>query len=689
MWRGLASWLLLACLAAAGAYAQPTVTLEGPHYAIEVDAVHGRILRLADRAGVCALTVPADVAENFRLLLEIGGGKRVLLTGAQQPLSGVSRVGDTLELAWDGPLSDGEGNRYDIAVRLTAAADGEAVVFDCGVENRSAATVVEVWYPLLGGLGDLATPEQRSQTALYPPPAQKTLALPFGEYAMGYPAQLNVGFMDLDNAAANRGLYMGLHDKVARFKRFQFTELGKGNETSIAACVVHYPFVKTGETFHGSPMVFRFHDGDWRAGARFYRDWFVETFGLMTPSRDWIRRESFFQMIMMMLPEGNINYTFDQVPRLARDGLKYGVRSLQLAGWQRGGHDNGYPYYEPDPRLGTWDDVARAIRKCHDMGVKVYFFANFQPVMMDIAWYREELEDYVTRNAYGAPSWIAGWGMGTLASRMGDTVPLMAFADVSFPGMSDALTGYFRQLAEAGADGLHIDKMFPSPLDFNPRLNMKPDTSPWEGAVQLMARIDRECRAVNEDFRMSFECNWDRALEFGCATWWAGNMSTAKMVFPEVAETVGHYMPYDFLGLNRAVRLGYAIMIAPYKFNRSMDFAPWRRMARYIREVKRIRDDAADIVYLGEALPPQQALFQKESLPGGVQFTAWRSLKDGRRGCIFTNDTMSPVDLRMLGFDGKTAGPIELHVPFERKVATVFPAEVQIPAEGLAFVVEK
>ena len=289
-----------------------------------------------------------------------------------------------------------------------------------------------------------------------------------------------MGFMDLNNPVANRGLYMGLHDQVARFKRFHFLELGKADRATVAACVVHYPFTKTGETFEGAPVVFHVHDGNWQAGGALYRKWFSETFGLMTPKDDWVRRESFFQMIMMMLPEGNINYTFKDVPQLARDGLKYGVRSLQLAGWQRGGHDNGYPYYEPDPRLGTWDDVADAIRKCHAMGVKVYFFANFQPAMMDMAWYRDELKDYVSLNAYGAPAWVAGWGMGTLASRMADTVPLMAFADLTFPGMSDAIAGYFRKLAESGADGLHIDKMFPQPIDYNPRLTLKPDVSPWK-----------------------------------------------------------------------------------------------------------------------------------------------------------------------------------------------------------------
>lgn len=681
-------WRLLAGLIGIGAYASSTILLDGPTYTVEFDAAHGCVVRYADRAGTLDLSTPLELAENFRLIVEDADGKRTMISGAAQALSRSVRSGNVLDLDWDEPLADVQGAQHDIAVHVTVTSDENAVTFDCAVENRSAVTVVEAWHAMLGGLEDFATPEQRPQTVLYPLPGRKTLEIPFSEYAMAYPSQLNMGFMDLNNAASGRGIYMGLHDKVARFKRFQFFETKKGNDATVTACVVHYPFIKTGETFQASPVVYRLHPGDWRAGARFYREWFINTFGLMDPSRDWIRRESFFQMIMMMLPEGNINYTFKQVPRLAKDGLKYGVRSLQLAGWQRGGHDNGYPYYEPDPRLGTWDDVADAIRECHHMGVKVYFFVNFQPVMLDLAWCREELKDYVTLNPFGETSWIAGWGMGTLASRMGDTVPLMAFTNVAFPRMSDILTGYFLQLVQAGADGLHVDKMFPGTLDYNPRLDLKPDTAPWEGAVRLMDRITRECGALNADFRMSFECNWDRILPFSNATWWAGNMTTAKIVFPEIVETVGHYMPYDFLGINRAVRLGYAVMVAPFNFNRSMDVKPWRSMARYIREVKRIRDGLTDIVYVGEPLPQECVRFADKTLTGGAQYAVWGSLKDGRRACIFTNDTRKPVDVAILGFEGNTDGPVEISIPFEKSVQTVFPVSVQIPAEGIVFVAE-
>ena len=199
-----------------------------------------------------------------------------------------------------------------------------------------------------------------------------------------------MGFLDIENPSIKRSLYLGTHDPIARMKIFHFQETGPPEGRDVVFHLVHFPFVPSGGTFESGPLVIRFHSGDWiEAGKTIYRPWFEKTLGLMTPERDWIRRQSFFQMIMVMLPEGNVNYRFREIPQLARDGLKYGLTSLQIAGWQRGGHDNGYPYYEPDPRLGTWDDLKEAVGQCRAMGVRVYFFANIHVDNLDTEWYQQ------------------------------------------------------------------------------------------------------------------------------------------------------------------------------------------------------------------------------------------------------------------------------------------------------------
>jgi hypothetical protein len=383
-----------------------------------------------------------------------------------------------------------------------------------------------------------------------------------------------------------------------------------------------------------------------------------------------------------------VNYRFDEIPQLARDGLKYGVTSLQIAGWQRGGHDNGYPYYEPDPRLGDWESLERAIAECHKMGVNVYFFANITVVNLDTEWYKTELKDCGWESANGADYWVAGWGMGTLASRMGHTRPLMGFYDTSFAAMHDGHLKYFKKLAEIGADGLHLDKTFPGSMNFNPRASMPPDTTLNEGAVRLARDIHEQCQAIHPGFCISFECNLDRFLSFGAATWWAGNMTTAKEVFPELVETIGLYQPYDYFTLNEAVRNGHVVMISPHHFNRSMACPTWRGLSGYIAEVKKVRDELADIVFYGERIPADQGMLLEKPLPSGVAAQNYKSIPAAKRGCIMTNSGSQPADVYLREFAGDAGKTCKVYVPGRIPQVMALPTAITIAPERLAMIAQ-
>ncbi len=679
----------LAVAAAPAAPGTDVLVLENAACRLEVEKAHGRLLRLLDKAGGIDLKSPADLAENFRLIVPLPDDPRNFVHGKDQSLSRTETAENTLVLHWDGPMKDAHGNAHTLAATMRIEFDGPAVVFRFSVVNGTGHTVREVWYPAIGGLLGFGPSDSGAGATLNPPPHNaRRFARPFGEYLVGYPTQ-NMAFVEVDHPTLRRGMYLGAHETLARFKAFHFRELTQGDRANVVAGLIHYPYTPAGGTFEGSPLVVQFHDGDWIAGGReIYRPWFIRQFGLMTPENDWIRRHGFYQMIMIMLPEGNVNYTCREIPQIARDGLKYGLTSLQIAGWQFGGHDNGYPYYEPDPRLGTWDDLRDAIRQCHEMGVKIYFFANIHVNNMDTEWYKTELKDYNYESLSGHVCWIGGWGMGTLGSRMGLTTPLMAFADPSFPGMADGHMKYFRKLAEIGADGVHIDKSFPQPINFNPRVVLSPDQAPWEGTVRFVDRMSRECRAIHPDFRLSFETNYDRMLAYGASTWWAGNMSIARKVFPELVETVGLYQPYDYIGVNDAVRNGWAVMVAPFHFNRSMDCEPWRGLAGYIRDVKKVRDALSDYVFTGEMLDADEAAFESRDRPAGVEHAAYRHRRTGRRACILTNRAATPASVTFAGFGQDRNGRVRVFRPAQEPESLDLPAPITVDPERIVFVVE-
>jgi hypothetical protein len=656
---------------------------------LEADRTSGVILRIHDTASGVTLAVAPGLAENFRLTLQKPDRTTVTVLGKDQVLSQSRVDGGTMVLDWNGPLKDTAGATHNIPVRMTIAATAGGLTFRLHVSNQSQVKVQEAWYPLLGGLSGFASAGGKTDATLWIPtstPTERPVVPTSGSATFGYPGQMNMSFACVQSKSAGKTLYFAAQDSVARYKTFRFIETGIPGATDMAACIQHTPILPAGQEFDGSLVVLRFVEGDWVAASRIYREWFGTTFGIVQPADDWIRRQSFFLMTMFMLPEGTINYTFKDIPKWARAAKAHGLNAVQISGWQRGGHDNGYPYYEPDPRLGTWKELEEGIRACHKMGLKVYFFANYQPMMVESDWYKNELSKYREMKADGGYTWMAGWGMGTLWARAGHP-KLMTWANLAFPQFRKIIVDYFVKLASIGADGVHVDKMFPTAIDYNPDSPMSPDTATWEGAIELTQEIMRKCRKANPDWCMSFECNWDRMLQFGGATWWVGNQLITRKVFPENTETLGLYQAYDYLGVNNLVRDGHAIMVAPLNFSRGLEWPPFSDLADYIKEVKRIRDALQDTVFFGESLAHSPVSFPGGP-PDGVAYNVFRNRTNGRRVCILTNSRMEERKLSFPAFAGVPGGKARIHIPNRRARAVTLPAELTIPAERIVFVEE-
>ena len=67
---------------------------------------------------------------------------------------------------------------------------------------------------------------------------------------------------------------------------------------------------------------------------------------------------------------------FRDLAKIGEECARHGVKAIQLVGWNDGGQDQGNPSHNPDPRLGTFDELKEAIRQIQALGVKVVLFAN-------------------------------------------------------------------------------------------------------------------------------------------------------------------------------------------------------------------------------------------------------------------------------------------------------------------------
>ena len=358
----------------------------------------GAVAGLYDKAGKLELIAEPRLAESWRLSLPVPRAglanlQSNYILSDQQTAPRVRRVSDDeVEICWPGPLRSSQGS-WDVSVTAVIRLAGPQVSSRLIVENRSGLTLAEAW---VGGLGGVSGVGNRTDTDTLSPGYQEGYGgslfkeFPTGlgmgtgrefrypEWCNDYPG-MSMSWLSMWNKRLGRGLYYALNDEVARIALLhaemhpglahlrpggnwptdrELRELGE--PAGLVLHWVHFPYLPSGKTFHSGPVVVQAHEGDWHAAAKIYRQWFAGRFPLRPNTENWLRREQVVQYVMFMLAEGDVLHTFKDIPALAPEAAKFGVRTLMLSGWWTGGHDNGFPDYSPDPRVGTWDEMRPA-----------------------------------------------------------------------------------------------------------------------------------------------------------------------------------------------------------------------------------------------------------------------------------------------------------------------------------------
>lgn len=707
------------------------LTIENRFYVIETDET-GKILQIVDKVKNYRLISDNRLSENFRILLPLPDYECNYIYGVNQKFPVIRKSKNSILFHWSSPLTNEKGN-FDIDFSLNISLNGSQIVFSCACDNKTEFQVAEVWFGFIGGMDGIGDKQEtKKETEILVPtgnlPWTKEIFKDFGntrgqtlgcfspEHTFSYPGFLCMPWISLFNRKINRSIYFAALEEMPRVKIIRLSlEPGSGetrpygnwprpDEVGNLPCGiimnwVSVPYIKKDERFVSPEIVLEIHDGLWQKSGKIYRKWFDKHFKVIKPGSSWMRRETAFYHQMFMLPEDNINYTFKDIPMLAEICAKYEVRHFMIAGWQIGGHDRGYPYYEPDPRLGTYDDLEKGIRECHKLNIKVSFFVNCQPVDMTTELYRKKLHRYVILDPHGVPYFICNyWGMGTLSARtrfMTGT-PFVEM-NPAHPEVRKILIDYFKKLVEIGADGLHIDKFFNTPMDFNPLLYWTtPDRAHHEGILKFIEELFAVCRSINPNFCISYEGAWDRLMSYSEVSWWGTEPDAMKAVFPNRVLTNGVEQPYDFNKVNNAVLGGCHILIGPANYNRSLDYLPMRRLMEYIREINKIRKELFDIVSMGRIIDSSEGLFSSGiahvsgsfSKKQGCRWNLFESVKTRKKAIILANFLPESVKAEDVHF-GHRSGNCRIYKAFKEKQDARFPVDVTVEGERIVIIVEK
>jgi len=692
----------------------PPLRLENAHLLVEVNPTNGAITRICDKPRGLELLAEPRLADNFRFTLPLRrdhawqSTEANYVLGREQRLTAYRLADGQLTLEWGAPLRSVLGKRYPVSATMTLALVEAELRFTFKIRNRSRLEIGEVFYPILGGLLGLGdTPEARRATELLlPEPTALRTERIFQSFAnmswlgifgpeqfYSYPDKLAMPWLVLTQPALRRGVYLGAHDPVARYKVIHLEmspgvapARGDGNwprpeelagaPAGVKACFVHLPYQPAGRDFEAAPVVLRFHEGDWRDAARRYGAWLAEQQDLTLPRGDWLYREAAAQQCDAV--------PFRDLPRWAKAAADAGVRALVLSRWSTAGQGSAVPRFEPDPRLGTRAEFADALRQCHALGVKVAVVMNLPPVSDLTEEFRRELHAWTCRDRWGIAYTALGWHEGSPLTGnfgAGERRPRL---NPAHPGLRRALVHQIRELASVGVDGVQLQEFFGTPLDFNPGLGRTPDRASWEGGLECLREMQAAGRAVQPHFALSTDVAWDRVLAVTqVSTVEARDSCALRVAVPTWQSSFTVADDDAFNAINHALRYRGHLRIAPAG-GQPLGGPATAGIVGYLRTVLAVRELLHHTLRDGEVVDAGAA-----RLASTAAVSVFRHPASGLRTAVLVNPRSAPLPVEFDGFEPVSGRAVWRWSPSQTPTRVSLPARFEIPGRHVALLTEE
>ena len=299
----------------------------------------------------------------------------------------------------------------DVALRLEVSLQDDAAHWSVVIDNRDPhIRVMEVCAPMINGLRPPA-----DWALYYPQDCGLRLLDPVANlgdrgqmFRFGvtnaylrefYPGKASMQWMGL--YGTGEGLYccsqdMSLQTTCLNVER-NFGETPA--QDSLLLSFIKYPGLRAG-VWRSAPLVVAPHVGDWHAGARRYRDWTRQWITPATPP-EWVQRMPGLQDTILREQYGKVNYAYDDIPRLAAAAQEVGIDLVKLTGWHTGGHDNEYPDWQADVRLGGDEHFRAKLDEAHENGARMMLYLQPTQMSRNSRFYAEHGPQVSMRDPYG------------------------------------------------------------------------------------------------------------------------------------------------------------------------------------------------------------------------------------------------------------------------------------------------
>jgi hypothetical protein len=512
-------------------------------------------------------------------------------------------------------------------------------------------------------------------------------------------------WVDIYNPQLGVGLYVGSHDTttditwfhlqlrpcvVQRTKEYRWprpTEIQDDSPIGLNISVVKLPYLRPGEAAELAPLCLHVHGGDWHFAADRYRRW-MDTWMQVAAKPEWVQQGMSYQETGVFYPHGLVDYSFSDMKRMSADALQYGVDTIHLIGWNRGGWEANAPDYVPADELGGWEGLERGVREVHEQGGKVCLFVNFQKADADTDWYRRELHRYALVDVNGHAK-TSGWGYYILSDIMGTSPeghkPVFTMMCPWEEAFQDILIERFVALAKTRIDALSIDKMQMTFRCFHPDHDHRPAQTP-SGLLRGLRRIRDAVRSVNPHISIVAEGWWDVMYQYidGSQTKLHDydHLPVLKYTFPEVLLRV-FVDRLDYHSVNNCIQCGHWMCFAINNHHGTLAKAP--ELGPYVREVLRIRNVLNDLLWAGRFRDTLGA--NVDITRGHVRYAVHEHPSSGQRAYVIVNySDDEPATVRLHPDRGGMR--YRLYTPFAETRWWSAEEAVDVPPARFAVVVE-
>jgi hypothetical protein len=695
------------------------IVLQNTTLRLELDPGTGALVGLTSADGGWEILNRQHLGLSFYLLMPLPDRRNNPVYGEKQSTPAVVRSPDgmAVRFIWNGVSSE-FGGQHDVTVTIDVRLTERQAVYAMTLENRSDLIIESAYCPYLG---DVQRPPDcewfKSFIYRYADVYEGNIFPVFdnmrGYFGVDYPTLLP----DWNAASgapmtpyillrdAKRGLYVGVNSSSTEFVTW-LLELRPGYGSSIDDRVpagpsisgkdiatrfaaAHMPYVQPGETRELTPVVLECFEGGWQQGVDIYKRW-RDTWMTRPYIPEWAREPHAWQQIHINSPEDELRIRFVDLPKVAEECVRYGVKAIQLVGWNDGGQDKGNPSHDPDPRLGTFEELRQAIAEIKAMGVKLVLFSKFTWADRATDRFRNDLIRLAVKDPYGDYYMHGGYQYQTITQLLDINtrrlIP-MCFSSEEYLRVCDE---EFRKIVDLGADGTLFDECLhhmPTLLCFDTSHGHRYGMPTFANDRKLIDNFHSISDSVNPEFLFVGEACYDWEMDTYQMSyhrsWSKTHIPLSRYMLPEGLFMTAVTGFNDRNMINQCLLYRYIISYEPYHFKGHLDDYPLT--VAYGRQMDALRMELRDYFWDGDFHHEIGASVTANGKPHHP-FAVFVNRENGKTGVVIANyDESRPVTTQVTLHNGEILGRYRLIDDLTWHSAT---DGITIPPQSAAVVIE-